>query len=122
MLFYQGEFCAMLYSNDDLKNWLPVLADTPIGFAGMHYLGVDGLQAAYDHIAQHTEIVKPLSEDHTGVRLFYFRDIDGYVIGVNESPPSTSADPHRTRGRMVRPSDGRPGAGAGAAWQRRTGH
>ncbi|MEV5379371.1 VOC family protein [Streptomyces nondiastaticus] len=84
MLFYQGEFCAMLYSNDDLKNWLPVLADAPIGFAGMHYLGVDGLREVYDHIAQHAEIVKPLTEDHTGVRLFYFRDIDGYVIGVNE--------------------------------------
>ncbi|MGE7386281.1 VOC family protein [Streptomyces sp. NPDC004126] len=84
MLFYQGEFCAMLYSNDDLKNWLPVLADTPIGFAGMHYLGVDGLQDAYDHISRHAEIVKPLTEDHNGVRLFYFRDPDGYVIGVNE--------------------------------------
>ncbi|MEU3409478.1 VOC family protein [Streptomyces sp. NPDC006670] len=84
MLFYGGEFCAMLYSNADLKNWLPVLADTPIGFAGMHYLGVDDLQAAYDRIAKHAEIVKPLTEDHTGVRLFYFRDLDGYVIGVND--------------------------------------
>ncbi|MFJ8314267.1 MULTISPECIES: VOC family protein [unclassified Streptomyces] len=83
MLFYAGEFCGMLYSNADLKNWLPVLADTPIGFAGMHYLGVDDLQAAHDRIAQYAEIVKPLAE-HNGMRLFYFRDIDGYVIGVNE--------------------------------------
>ncbi|MET9417996.1 MULTISPECIES: VOC family protein [Streptomyces] len=84
MLFHQGEFCAMLYSNADLKNWLPVLADTPIGFAGMHYLGVDDLQAAHDRIAPHAEIVKPITQDHTGIRLFYFRDIDGYVIGITE--------------------------------------
>ncbi|MFI9046933.1 VOC family protein [Streptomyces sp. NPDC053427] len=84
MMFYEGEFCAMLYSNADLKNWLPVLADTPIGFAGMHYLGVDGLEAVYERFARHAEIVKPLTQDHTGIRLFYFRDLDGYVIGVNE--------------------------------------
>ncbi|WP_329395032.1 VOC family protein [Streptomyces melanogenes] len=83
MMFYDGEFCTMLYSNAELKNWLPVLADTPIGFAGMHYLGVDDLDATHDRIARHAEIVKPLTE-HNGMRMFYFRDLDGYVIGVNE--------------------------------------
>ncbi|GAA4934793.1 VOC family protein [Streptomyces coeruleoprunus] len=83
LLLHQGEFCAMIYSNGDLKNWLPVLADTPIGFAGMFYLGVDDLDAAYQHISRHAEIVKPLT-DHHGQRMFYFRDPDGYVIGVND--------------------------------------
>ncbi|MBW5420718.1 VOC family protein [Streptomyces sp. BG9H] len=88
MLFHGGDFCGMLYSNAQLKEWLPVLADTPIGFAGMHYLGVDDIQEAHDRFARHAEIVKPLIE-HNGMRLFYFRDLDGYVIGVNEKSAVT---------------------------------
>ncbi|MBT2399781.1 VOC family protein, partial [Streptomyces sp. ISL-100] len=68
----------------DLQTFLPVLKNTPVGFAGMFYMGVDDLQGVRDGIAQHTEIVKDISSDHTGQRMFYFRDIDGYVIGVNE--------------------------------------
>ena len=84
MLLYGGDFCAMIYSNADLKKWLPVLKDTPVGFAGMFYLAVDDLDAAHDLISRHAEIVKPIATDHTGQRMFYFRDPDGYVIGVNE--------------------------------------
>ena len=84
LLLHRGEFCAMIYSNADLKKWLPVLKDTPIGFAGMFYLAVDDLDAAYDLISQRAEIVKPITGDHTGQRMFYFRDLDGYVVGVNE--------------------------------------
>ncbi|MEU9112220.1 VOC family protein [Streptomyces sp. NPDC048483] len=84
MLLFEGDFCAMIYRNEDLKHWLPVLKDTPIGFAGMFYLSVDDLDAAHRHIAENAEIVKELTADHTGQRMFYFRDLDGYVIGVNE--------------------------------------
>ncbi|MEU2516803.1 VOC family protein [Streptomyces syringium] len=92
MLTYQGGFCGMLYSNDGLKNWLPVLADTPIGFAGMFYLGVDDFDAAHDRIAQHAEITKDTDTDHTGQRMFYFRDLDGYVIGVNDNAAFRASD------------------------------
>jgi catechol 2,3-dioxygenase-like lactoylglutathione lyase family enzyme len=92
MLLHQGEFCAMIYLNADLKNWLPVLADTPVGFAGMFYLPVDDLEAAYEHVAQHAEIIKPLTTDHNGQREFYFRDPDGYVIGFNDKAALESSD------------------------------
>ncbi|MGW2628800.1 VOC family protein [Streptomyces chattanoogensis] len=92
MLLYQGEFVAMIYSNADLKDWLPVLADTPIGFAGMFYLAVDDLEAAFAHISQHADIVKPLSADHNGQRMFYFRDPDGYVIGLNDKAALHAGD------------------------------
>ncbi|GGX55973.1 VOC family protein [Streptomyces noursei] len=92
MLLYQGEFCAMLYSNADLKNWLPSLADTPIGFAGMFYLGVDDFDGAHDRISQHAEIVKDTATDHTGQRMFYFRDPDGYVIGINDKAALQASD------------------------------
>ncbi|MFF8732191.1 VOC family protein [Streptomyces sp. NPDC015171] len=92
MLLYQGAFCGMLYSNADLKNWLPVLANTPIGFAGMFYLGVDDFDGAHDRISQHAEIVKDTGTDHTGQRMFYFRDPDGYVIGINDQAALQASD------------------------------
>ncbi|QIS14190.1 VOC family protein [Nocardia arthritidis] len=89
MMFYDGQFCAMIYLNDDLKTWLPVLADTPIGCAGMYYLGVDDLEATFAHISKHAEIVKPITkEPNNGQTMFYFRDLDGYVIGVNQNQPA----------------------------------
>ncbi|KOU52645.1 VOC family protein [Streptomyces sp. WM6378] len=92
MLTYQGGFCGMLYSNADLKKWLPVLADVPIGFAGMFYLAVDNFDAAHDHIAEHAEIVKDTGTDHTGQRMFYFRDPDGYVVGINDNAALQASD------------------------------
>ncbi|MEU1820243.1 VOC family protein [Streptomyces roseifaciens] len=92
MLLHQGEFCAMLYSNTDLKQWLPVLADTPVGFAGMFYLGVDDFDAVHDRVAQHAGILKDTETDHTGQRMFYFRDVDGYVIGINDKAAFQASD------------------------------
>ncbi|GHE44987.1 VOC family protein [Streptomyces vinaceus] len=92
MLLYQGGFCGMLYSNADLKNWLPSLADTPIGFAGMFYLGVDDFDGTHDRIARHAEIIKDTVTDHTGQRMFYFRDPDGYVIGINDQAALQASD------------------------------
>ncbi|MEI5098430.1 VOC family protein [Streptomyces sp. PmtG] len=92
MLLYQGGFCGMLYSNADLKNWLPSLADTPIGFAGMFYLGVDDFDGVHDRISQYAEIVKDTDTDHTGQRIFYFRDLDGYVIGINDQAALKASD------------------------------
>ncbi|GHF55464.1 hypothetical protein GCM10010218_41230 [Streptomyces mashuensis] len=92
MLLYRGEFCGMLYSNDDLRNWLPILADEPIGMAGMLYLGVDDFEGVHARVTEHTQIIKGPLTDHTGQRVFYFRDIDGYVIGVNDNAALAASD------------------------------
>ncbi|MFG2395012.1 VOC family protein [Streptomyces lavendulae] len=92
MLLYQGGFCGMLYNKADLKNWLPSLADTPNGFAGMFYLGVDDFEGAHDRISRHAEIIKDTDTDHTGQRMFYFRDPDGYVIGINDQAALQASD------------------------------
>uniref|UniRef100_A0AAU2UXR7 VOC family protein n=1 Tax=Streptomyces sp. NBC_00003 TaxID=2903608 RepID=A0AAU2UXR7_9ACTN len=92
MLLYRGQFVAMIYRNAHLKEWLPVLADTPIGFAGMFYLGVDDFEAVHQHVARHAEIVKgPLTENN-GQRMFYFRDPDGYVVGINDNAALQASD------------------------------
>lgn len=74
----------MIYSNDDLKNWLPCLKDQAIGFAGMFYLAVENFHETYKHMSEIAEVVKPLSMDHNGQVMFYIQDINGYIIGVND--------------------------------------
>lgn len=92
MLLYQGRFCAMIYLNADLKNWLPVLTDQPIGFAGMFYLAVEDLDSTFQDFSAAADIVKPITEDHNGQREFYFRDPDGYIIGVNDQKAMQASD------------------------------
>ncbi|MFJ7272613.1 VOC family protein [Streptomyces sp. NPDC099050] len=92
MLLYQGQLAGMLYGNTDLKTWLPVLKDQPIGFAGMFYLSVSDFQAAYDRVSRHADIVKEPVTDNNGVREFYFRDTDGYVIGINDHAALKASD------------------------------
>lgn len=43
-------------------------------------------------IGSHAEIVKDIGADHTGRRMFSFRDPDGYVIGVNEKASLEASD------------------------------
>ncbi|WP_185923452.1 VOC family protein [Streptomyces sp. WAC05374] len=133
MLLYRGEFCAMIYRNADLKNWLPVLREQPLGFAGMFYFSIDDLDAFYGHASQHAEVVKEMTTDESGQRMFYIRDLDGYVIGFNDkaalqasdlgkyasrpagTAPGLSRDnPWRTQGRATNPlprSERRPRQG-----------
>ncbi|MFD3697939.1 VOC family protein [Streptomyces sp. NPDC058646] len=92
MLLHQGDFCAMIYSNEDLKRWLPVLKDQPIGFAGMFYLAVEDLDGFYERVRKDAQVVKELTEDHNGQREFYIRDPDGYVIGFNDKTALNNSD------------------------------
>lgn len=84
MLLYQGGLCGMLYGHANLKAWLPVLANTPIGFSGMFYLSVSDFDGVRERVGKHAKIVKDTVVDNNGQREFYFRDLDGYVIGVND--------------------------------------
>ncbi|WP_316528310.1 VOC family protein [Kitasatospora brasiliensis] len=85
LLLHRGAFCGLLYSNADLKRWLPALADTPISLAGMLYLTVDDFDAFHALVSGRAEVVKGPLTDHLGQRVFYFRDLDGYVIGIHDN-------------------------------------
>jgi lactoylglutathione lyase len=92
LLLHRGEFCGLLYSNTDLKNWLPELADAPIGLAGMLYLGVEDFDEFHEHVSRHTKVVKGPLTDDLGQRVFYFRDIDGYVLGIHDNAALRASD------------------------------
>ncbi|GAA0348357.1 VOC family protein [Streptomyces blastmyceticus] len=82
ILLFGGEFALMVYRDAHLRDWLPVLKDTPVGAFGMFYLAVDDFDAYVERIRPLVTVTKEV--EHHGDRIFYFTDLDGYVIGVNQ--------------------------------------
>ena len=82
ILLFEGEFALMVYRDEQLRDWLPVLKDTPVGAFGMFYLAVDDLDAYVERVRPLVTVQK--EAEHEGAKLFYFTDLNGYVIGVNQ--------------------------------------
>lgn len=83
VLTYDGEFAFMLQQHKLLGIWLPPLKNTPTGCCGMHYLAVDDFDAWVTRHAAEVDVVKgPV--DAGGHQAFYFRDLNGYIIGVTQ--------------------------------------
>lgn len=81
-LLFEGEFAFMVFRDKQLRTWLPVLADTPVGAFGMFYLAVEDFDGYVARIRPLVTAVKELTAG--GQPLFYFIDPDGYVIGVTQ--------------------------------------
>ncbi|MFI6999299.1 VOC family protein [Nocardia sp. NPDC050175] len=81
---HEGDDCAIIYDGNNLTQWLPELTDSPVGFFGMFYLAVDDFDAMHERVAANATIVKDTVVDHNGVKEFYFRDPNGYLIGIND--------------------------------------
>ncbi|MCD9145385.1 VOC family protein [Streptomyces albireticuli] len=79
-LLFGDAFALMVYRDAHLRDWLPVLKDTPVGAFGMFYLAVDDFDAYVAGIRPLVDAVK--EGTHDGQPIFYFADPDGYVIGV----------------------------------------
>ncbi|MEU3671170.1 VOC family protein [Streptomyces virginiae] len=83
ILLFDGEFALMVYRDEHLRSWLPVLKNTPVGAFGMFYLAVDDFDTYVERIRPLVTVQKDVME-HDGDKLFYFTDPNGYVIGVNQ--------------------------------------
>ncbi|WP_137988372.1 VOC family protein [Streptomyces vilmorinianum] len=83
ILLFDGEFALMVQRHDQLRQWLPVLKDTPVGAFGMFYLAVDDFDSYVERVRPLVDVTKDVTE-HNGQKIFYFTEPDGYVIGVTQ--------------------------------------
>ncbi len=83
ILLFKDEFALMVHRDEQLREWLPVLKNTPVGAFGMFYLAVDDFDAYVERIRPLVTVQKDVME-LGGRKLFYFSDLNGYVIGVNQ--------------------------------------
>ncbi|MEV6734151.1 MULTISPECIES: VOC family protein [unclassified Streptomyces] len=83
ILLFGGEFALMVYRDEHLRSWLPVLKDTPVGAFGMFYLAVDDFDAYVERIRPLVTVQNDAMEHH-GQKLFYFTDPNGYIVAVTQ--------------------------------------
>ncbi|MBL1079618.1 hypothetical protein JK358_34960 [Nocardia sp. 2] len=86
LLVKDGEAFAQVMGAGEAYAFLPAKADTLIGtMSGWFYLNLDNAAAFIDSIIGRVEIVKDEKFDFG--RVLYFKDLNGYVIGVNQIQP-----------------------------------
>ncbi|MFI9509000.1 VOC family protein [Nocardia sp. NPDC052566] len=83
LIAMDGEAFVQVMGAGEAHKFMPTKADVPYGaMSGWLYLNLDDAAAFIDSIIDRVEIVKDEKFDFG--RLLYFRDLNGYLIGVNQ--------------------------------------
>jgi uncharacterized glyoxalase superfamily protein PhnB len=73
---------------DNLKKDIPALEDRPQSASVLFYFYIEDIDEVYKNLKTHTEIAKELETTWYGMREFYVRDCNGYVLGFGEKEQS----------------------------------
>lgn len=75
----------MFMRKDVYEEDIPALKDTAIGAAATFYCDVDNVGELYGSFKERgVEIVKDISTTWYGMKEFYIKDCNGYVLGFAE--------------------------------------
>ena len=75
----------MFLSEKSSREELKGLPDT-LGFSGTLYLETEKVEEFYARLSGKVEIVKPLAVSWYGMKEFYIRDSNGYLLAFSEAP------------------------------------
>ncbi|AFT99663.1 VOC family protein [Nocardia brasiliensis] len=86
LLIKDGEAFAQVMGAEVAHEFMPEKAGLPIGtMSGWIYLNLDDAAAFIASIEGRVEVVKDVDFDFG--RVFYFKDLNGYTVGVNQIQP-----------------------------------
>ena len=81
----RGEIFFMFMSKDAYVEDVPALKGIPVGASATLYCDVDNVTELYSSFKEKgVEIVKELSTTWYGMKEFYIRDCNGYIVGFAE--------------------------------------
>ena len=81
----RGEVFVMFMSKDVYEEDIPALRGIPVGASLTLYFDVDHLDGLYASLkGKGVEVVKDLSATWYGMKEFYIRDCNGYILGFAE--------------------------------------
>ncbi|ANF87383.1 hypothetical protein A7J50_4021 [Pseudomonas antarctica] len=72
----------MIQPEHEVKEFMPFLAGYPVGGSGFFYINTEEFDVTVARIKGKAEVLKESSEG--GYKIFYFKDPNGYVFGINE--------------------------------------
>lgn len=80
----KDEVFVMFLEENNLKEDMPLLKNTTHGASLLFYIDVDDIDAVYDSLKDKVEIVKELERTWYGMKEFYIKDCNGYILGFGE--------------------------------------
>ncbi|MBD3800794.1 MAG: VOC family protein [Campylobacterales bacterium] len=77
----QGEAAVMFQHIESLNEDIGPHFKTPTGMSGTLYFESDDAESYYETVKERAEILKPLGTAWYGMKEFYLRDCNGYILG-----------------------------------------
>ena len=81
---FRNEVSFTFLVDEYFKFEIPYLEDCSRGGSVLFYIDVDDIAHAYKELEDKVEVVKPLETTWYGVREFFIRDNNGYILGFSE--------------------------------------
>ena len=67
-----------------MKEDIPVFKNVTQGASLLFYIDVEGINIVYDSLRDKVEIVKDIERTWYGMKEFYIKDCNGYILGFRE--------------------------------------
>jgi len=80
----KDDVCVMFLQSNDFNNDIPELANISQGASVLFYIDLEGIDELYEEIKSQVEITKDLETTWYGMREFYIKDCNGYILGFAE--------------------------------------
>lgn len=80
----KDEVFVMFLEENSFKNDIPLFKNTTRSASLLFYIDVEDINTIYDSIKEKVEIVKNLETTWYGMKEFYIKDCNGYILGFGE--------------------------------------
>lgn len=80
----KDEVFVMFLEERCLKEDIPVFKNVTQGASLLFYIDVEGINIVYDSLRDKVEIVKDIERTWYGMKEFYIKDCNGYILGFGE--------------------------------------
>jgi len=80
----KNEVFVMFMRRDVYEEDISALKDMPIGASASFYIEVEDIEALYQELKPKVEIVKELENAWYGMKEFYIKDCNGYILAFAE--------------------------------------
>ena len=81
----RDEVYVMFLKSDSFQDDIPLLKGVPQGASVLFYIDVEDIDKVYEKINNRVEIIKDIETTWYGMREFYIKDCNGYILGFAEN-------------------------------------
>ena len=81
----RDEVYVMFLKSDSFQDDIPLLKGVPQGASVLFYIDVEDIDKVYEKINNRVKIIKDIETTWYGMREFYIKDCNGYILGFAEN-------------------------------------